>query len=337
MAPSSTGAKKEIPKGKALAEKNRNLRSLPKIPSAVFPHLPLKSTISQTASQLTRTSCRETARAVRNSSVKEQSTKPALHTNVTAHKQNKTVKKGPACVSSQAQPLHRSSTNTRTSIVKTDLQKRRLVTGSEMVVHKPQVKCPPVKEHLTNTVPSCTATKSLISKQATVTLKTKETNNFNQTHTDLKKPLNRYPLAKPDRLGKTQTDSQDTRLSTKVGNSPGSTHTQKSVPVTARQRSILLSTFPKTENTSKSASESVAGVKKAAPQQRRTTFKLPSKPTVEAPVPQTLPRPIQTSSLTRGPVQLKTPKSTFNPGTDGVRTVPLDARKKTTTAQEERL
>ncbi|KAB5528667.1 hypothetical protein PHYPO_G00142870 [Pangasianodon hypophthalmus] len=339
-APSATDAKKDRAKGNALAEKNKNLRILPKASSALLPRLPLKSTVSQTASQQARTHCKETARAVRNSSVKEQQTKPALHTNVTAHKQDKTVKMGPASVSSQAQALHRSSVNARTSIVKTDLQKRRLVTGSEKVVHKSQVKCPTTKERLTNTVPSCTDTKSLISKQATVTLKTtKETNSFNKTHTDLKKPLNRYPLAKPDRSGKTQTGSQDTRLSNKVGNKPGLTHTQRSVPVTARQRSSLMSTFSKTENASKSTSASVAGVTKAAPhqQQRRTTFKLPSKPTVQAPVPQTLPRPTKTSSLTRGPVQPKTPKSTFNPGTDGVRTVPLGGRNKPNTAQEERM
>ncbi|MCJ8747036.1 hypothetical protein PDJAM_G00148870 [Pangasius djambal] len=191
-APSATGAKKDIAKGNALAEKNRNLRILPKASSALLPRLPLKSAVSQTASQQARTHCKETAHAVRNSSVKEQQTKPALHTNVTAHKQDKTVKMGPASVSSQAQPLHRPSMNARTSIVKTDLQKRRLVTGSE-------------------------------------------------------------------------------------------------------------------------------------------------KPTVQAPVPQTLPRPTKTSSLTRGPVQPKTPKSTFNPGTDGVRTVPMDGRNKPTTAQEERM
>lgn len=325
-----------------MAEKNRNLRSLPKVSSAVFPHLPLKSTVSQISSQQPTTNCTETARAVRNSTVKEQQNKPALHTNITAPKQDKNIKKGPASVSSQAPPLHRSSTNTRTNIVKTDLQKRRLVTVSETVAHKSQVKCPSANECRTNTVPSCTATKSFISKQATRTLKTtKESNNFNKTHTDLKKPVNRYPVAKPDRSGKTQKkiDSQDTRLSNKGGNNPGFTQTHKSVPVTARQRSILLATFPKTDNTSKSTSASVASVKKAAPnqQQRHTTFTLPSKPTVQAPVPQTLPRPIKTSSLTRGPVQPKTPKSTFSPGTDGVRTVPLDARNKLTTAQEERL
>ncbi|KAF4074256.1 hypothetical protein AMELA_G00237520 [Ameiurus melas] len=321
-------AKTDMPKGNALAEKNKNVRTLPRAPFAAVPRLPSKSMVFQTASQQARTYCKETARSVRNPSVKQQQTKPALHTNVTAHKQDKTVKKGPVSVSIQAQPLYRSSMNARTSIVKTDIQKKPLITGSEKVVHKSQVKCPTMKKPLTNTVPSCT-----------VTLKTtKETINFNKTHTNLKKPLDRYPLAKPDRIGKTQTGSKDTRLSNKVGNKPGFTHT-KSVPVTSRQRSSLLPTFSKNEKTSKPTSVPVAGVKKAAPlqQQRRTTFKLPSKPTVQASVPQTLPRPTKTSTLTRGLMQLKTPKSTFSPGTDGVRTVPLDERNKPTTAQEERL
>lgn len=334
------GVKKDIPKGNALAEKNKNVRTLPKAPSAAVPRLPSNSTVSQTASQQARTCCKDTARTVRNPSVNQQQTRPALHTNVTAHKQDKTVKKGPASVSIQAQPLYRSSMNANTSIIKRDLQKKPLITGSEKVVHKSQVKCPTMKKPLTNTVPSCTDTKSFISKQVTMTLKTsKETNNFNKTHTNLKKPLNRYPLAKPDRPGKTQTGSQDTQLSNKVGNKPRFTHTQRSVPVTSRQRSSLLPTISKNENALKPTSIPVAGVKITAPhqQQRHLTFKLPSKPTVQASVPQTLPRPKKTSSLARGPVQLKTPKSTFSPGTDGVRTVPLDERNKPTTAQEERL
>lgn len=332
-ASSATGAKK----GSALAEKDKNLKTLPKASSALLSRLPLKCNVSQTTSEQTVTHCKETTHAVRNSSVKEQQTKPAVHTNVTVHKQDKTVKKGPASVSSQAQPLHRSSKNAHTIIVKTDLQKRRLVTALEKVAHKSQVRCPTTKEHLTNTVPSCTDPKSLITKQATVTLKTtKETNYFNKSHTDLKKPLTSYAQTKPDRSGKTQTGSQDTRLTNKVGNNPEFTHTQRNVPVTTRQRSSFMSTFSKTENASKSTGASVAGVK-AVPRQQRTTFKLPSKPTAQVPVLQTLPRPNKTSSLARGPVQPKTPKSTFNPGTDGIRTVPLDARNKPTTAQEERM
>lgn len=335
MAPAtSTAVKKDIPKGNALAEKNKNLSILPKASSAALPRLPLKCTV-QTASEQARTHYKEKAG---NSLAKEQQTKPTIHTRVTDRKQNKIVKKGPAAVSSQAQDLHRCLKNTHTSL-KTDLQKRPLVTGLEKISLKSQVKCPTEKERLTSVAPSCSDTKSLISKKATVTLKTtKENNNFNKMHTDLKKPLNRYPPAKPDRSGNTQTGSQDSR-SNKLDTKPGLTRTQKCAPVTARQRSSLLSTFSKAENASQSTSVPVAGVKKAAPhqQQWRTTFKLPSKPTVEAPGSQTLPRPTKTSNLTKGPVQPKTPKSTFNPGTNGVRTVPLDARNKPTTAQEERL
>lgn len=290
----------------------------------------------QTASKQVRAHCRETACAARNSSVREQPTKADVHTNCTTHKQGNTVKKAPASVSSQGQPLLRSSMNSRTTI-KTDLQKRILVTGLEKVAHKSQVKCPTTKQRLTNTNLSCADTKSLINKQGVVTLKaTKEGNNFNKTHTDLKKPLNRCPLAKPERSGKTQTGAQVKQLSNKIGNKPEPTHTQRGVPVTAKQRSSLLPTFSKTENASKSTATPVAGVKTAAPhhQQRRTTFKVPSKPTVQAPGPQTLPRPTKTSSLIRGP---KTPKSAFNPGTNGVRTVPLDARTELTTAQEQRM
>ncbi|KAK2845431.1 hypothetical protein Q7C36_010285 [Tachysurus vachellii] len=328
-------AKNNKPKWNVLAENNKNLRALPRAPSAVLPRLPFKPTVSQTASQQLSTQCREAACAVRNPSVREQQTKPAPHTNVTAHKQDKTVKKGQVSVPSQTKALHTSMVNTRTSVVKTDLQKRSLVTGPEKVVQKPQVSCPTVKEHRRNTVPN---TKSSISKQATVTLKpAKETSNYSKTHTDLKKTLTSCPVEKPDRLGKTQTIVRETRLLKKAGNKPGLSHTERSVVVTARQGSSLLSTF-KTENAPKSTSETVAGVKKTAPQQRRTTFKLSSKPTAQAPVSQTLPRPNKSSSRTSvSKVQPKTPKSTFNPGTNGVRTVPLDGRNKPTTAQEERL
>ncbi|KAK3538897.1 hypothetical protein QTP86_020177 [Hemibagrus guttatus] len=322
-ASSATGAKKDIPKENVLA---------------VLPRLPLRAVVFQTASQEARTYCK-TACAVKNASVRERQTKPALYINVTAQKQNKTVKKGQASVFSQAQALRTSTVNARTSIVKTDLQKRSLVTGSEKVAQKTQVSCPTVKESRSNTVPSCRDTKSLISKQATVTLKpAKATSNYNKTNTDLKKTLNRCPVAKPDRSGKIQTISQDTQLPNKVGNKPGLSHTRRSLAVTAKQGSSLLSSF-KTENASKSNSETVTGVKKSAPhQQQRTTFKLLSKPSVQAPVPQTLPRPTKLSSLTNAlKVQPKTPKSTFNPGTNGIRTVPLDSRTKPTTAQEERL
>lgn len=238
---------------------------------------------------------------------------------------------------SQAQLLHRTAC---TSVIKKDPQKSRLVTGLEKVAHKTQVKCPTKKDHLTNTALSCTDTKPLCSKQATVALKTtRETNNFNKTHTDPKKPLNSYPLSKPDKSGKTQSGPQNTRISSKVGNNPRLTHTQRNVPVTARQRSSLVSTFTKSENALKSTSASVAAVQNTVQhqQRRRATYKLPSEPAIQASVPQTLPRPTKTSSLTRGPVQPKTPKSTFNPGTGGFRTVPLNARNKSTTAQEERL
>ncbi|XP_053336411.1 cytoskeleton-associated protein 2-like [Clarias gariepinus] len=340
-APSATTAKKDISKGNAPVEKNKNLRILPKAPSAVLPCLPLKPTVAQTLSQQARTRCKETARVVRNASVKEQQTKPDVHTSVTTQRQDKTVKKGPVSVSIQAQPSHRASMNARTSTIKTDLQKRRLVTGSEKLVQKSQISCPTMKGRLTTTVPRCMDTKSSIIKGAAVTLQnTRETNNLNKNNFDVKKPLNRYPVGKPDRSEKTQTNSQNTRLLNKVENNPRLTRTQRSsIPVTARQRSDVLSAISKTENARKSITVAVAGVKNLAPhrQQRRTTFILPSKPNVPAPVPQTLPRPTKTSSLTRGPVQLKTPKSTVNPGTDGVRTVPLDDRTKLSTAQEERL
>lgn len=304
-----------------LAEKNKNLKNLPKASSSALPHLPLKCTVSRSANTHTRTHCKETA-----ASINKQKPKPALHTNVTAHEQDKTVKKGPASACSQAQSLHRSTS------IKTDLQKSLLVTGVENTAHKSQVKGPTRYRLLANSVLSCADA----TKQATVTLKTTKES---KTHTDLKKPLNRYPPAKPERTGKTQTASQDTQVTNKLRSKQGPTHTQRSVPVPARQRSSLMTTFAKTENASKSSSAPVSGVTKAAPcqQQRHTTFKLPSKPTVQAPGPQTLKRPTKMSSLSRGPEQPKTPKSTFNPGTRGVRTVPLDARNKPTTAQEERM
>ncbi|KAF5894542.1 cytoskeleton-associated protein 2-like, partial [Clarias magur] len=336
-APSATTAKKDLSKGNAPVEKNKNLRILPKAPSTVLPRLPLKSTVAQTASQQTRTRYH----VIRNASVKEQQTKSDIHRSVVTQRQDKIVKKGSVSVSSHAHPPHWPLMNARTNTIKTDLQKRRLVTGSEKVVQQSQVNCPTMKERLTTTVPRCIDTKSSVSKGATVTLQnTRETNNLSKNNFDVKKPLNRYPVGKPDRSEKTQTNSQNTRLLNKVENKPALTRTQRSsIPVTDRQRSGVLSTTSKTENASKSTAVTVGGVKNAAPhrQQRRTTFIVPSKPNVPAPVPQTLPGPAKTSSLTRGPAQLKTPKSTFSPGTDGVRTVPLADRTKLTTAQEERL
>ncbi|KAF7687550.1 cytoskeleton-associated protein 2-like [Silurus meridionalis] len=335
--PSSTGGKKEVSKGNAHAENNKHLIPFSKAPTLNIPRLPVKSTLSQTSSEQARTRCQETAHAVKNPTFKVQHTKPGLHRNVMAPKQDKTVKKGPAPEPSQAQPFHRSSINAHTSI-KTDFLRRNLVKRSEKVVHKSQVKCLTNKEYRANTVPSCTDSKSLISKQATVVLKSsKETNNLNKTQNNLRKPLNSNPLTEPDASVKKQTKSQDKQALNKLGNKPGFTCTQKSLPITGKQKSSLLSAFSKTEDAPKSTSAPVAGFKKAAPTQQRqcTTFKLPIKPTVQAPVPQT--RLSKMSSLTKVPVQPKTPKSTFNPGTDGVRTVPLDGRKKSTLAQEERL
>lgn len=241
-------------------------------------------------------------------------------------------------MSSQAQPLPQSISNTQTGIVRTNVQKRGLVTGSKKGVQEPPnlAKCPTVKERLSKTVPSNRDSKSLFNKQTTVTLKpSKVTSSFTKTHNDLKKPLNKCLLEKTDRSGNTQTVYQETQILGKLVNKQGLSHTQKSVAVTSKQGSSLIST----EKATKSTSVTVAGVKKAAPhQQCHTTFKLPSKPTVQAPVPQTVPRPTKASGVSSGlKVQPKTPKSTYNPGTNGVRTVPLDDRNKPTTAQEERM
>lgn len=299
-----------------LAVKNKDLRTLTRAVSAALPRLPLKCTASTQA----RTNSTGTV------FIKQHQSKPAVHTNVTGHKKDKTVKKGPVSVSSQAQSLHRSSMNARTSI-KADLQKRLLVSGLEKTAHKSQVDCRATYKRVANTVQIRADTK----KQDAVTLRTAKV-------TDLKKPLNRCPPAKPDGSGKTQTGSQGTQVSNKLRSKQEPTRTQRSVPVPARQRSSLTTAFTKTENALKSTSVPASSVTKAAPQQRRATFKPPSKPTVQAPGPQTHPRPTKTrSGLTSGTVQPKTPKSTFNPGNNGVRTVPLDARNKPTTAQEERL
>ncbi|TSV94917.1 Cytoskeleton-associated protein 2-like [Bagarius yarrelli] len=337
-APIATAAKKDIPKGNALSENDTNLRVRPKAPSAVLlPRASFKSTVSQTTSRPARTHCKDTSRSVSNSSVKELQSKPSLHTNVSAHKP---VQKAPAAVSNRAQPPRRSTINVATSINKTNLQKKQLVTRSEKVAQKAEVKCPTVKERKGTAVPSSKDRKSFVNNQATLMQSsTKVTTDVNKTHTDLNKPSNKCPPAKPDGLAKTQTASQNTRLLNKQGNKPGFTRTQRGDAVTARQQPSLSSTS-KTETLMKPTSAAVAGVKKAAPsqQQQRTMFKVPSKPAVQAPVPHTLPRPTKTSRLTDGPkVQPKTPKSTFNPGTNGVRTVPVDGRSKPNTAQEERL
>ncbi|XP_048044847.1 cytoskeleton-associated protein 2-like isoform X2 [Megalobrama amblycephala] len=56
-----------------------------------------------------------------------------------------------------------------------------------------------------------------------------------------------------------------------------------------------------------------------------------------ATVPQELQQPAKRSSQAKPAVQLQTPKSSFCPSTQGVRTAPVDGMKKPTAAQEERL
>ncbi|XP_062873684.1 cytoskeleton-associated protein 2-like isoform X2 [Trichomycterus rosablanca] len=332
---SSSVGVKDVKVGKALAEKNKNsasittskLTSLPRASSTHLQRLPLKPAMHQPTHQhpSSRVQLKGTT-TVKN--VKEQQTKPVFQTIIRPHKQSKTVKTDPESVSSKARPISRSFKD-NTSNFKTEVAKKRLVTakesGSEKI--KPNVKCPMGTRTLAN--PSITKTKTLTmprnTDKSTVGISCTKPVRA-QSDTDNKKPL------KPDRsetLHKKQTLNKEQ-------NKKELTVMQKTVPGMYRTKSSQPA-FSKTETAGKSINAALAGDKRAVMQQRRTTFQLPPKPTIQVPVPQTLPRSTKSFTIARESEQPKTPKSTFKPDTNGVRTVPLDGRNKPNAAQEERL
>ncbi|XP_036454910.1 cytoskeleton-associated protein 2-like isoform X2 [Colossoma macropomum] len=357
-APSETGVKKDVKMRDALTEKNKNtdaskkeLRTLSKAPSGTLQHSTLKSTVSKRPMQHCRTHSKGTS-TIRNISIKDQQTKTTVHTVFGTHKHSQTVKITRESQIRQAETTHGiSSIRAHTNTAKTDQPKKQFVHRKEFcsdkVTSRSQIKCPTAAEPLRNMASSRTEAKAMTEAQT----------RFPQMSTskmgvarpwvshDLGKDCSgtvkiNKPLVRNSQAGKGRsktTWNKSLSQTNEPGKKTGCTVSQITLSTTDKQRLSLSKKGSSTAAVSKTTKLTAADSKNALPRQQCTSAKLPPKPTVHASVPQSFPHQSKDSSNTKGTEQLKTPKSRFNPGTQGVRTVPLDGRKKPSAAQEERL
>ncbi|KAL7836840.1 hypothetical protein AOLI_G00281240 [Acnodon oligacanthus] len=350
-----TCVNKDVKMRDALTEKNKNtdtskkeMRTLSKVPSGTLQRSTLKPVVSQTPMQHCRTLCKGTA-TVRNVSIKDQRTKPTVQTAVGTHKQSTTFKVTQESGIGQAETAHGiCSVRAYASTAKTNQPKKPCVerkeSYSDKVISRTQIKRPTAAEQLRSMASSRTEAKATTKAQTRVS-------QISTSKTGVAKPWGSHdlgkacsgtvkidkPLVRNSQRGKGRSETQNESLSqtNEPGKKPGRTATQ--VPsTTEKQRSALFSKVNNAANVSKTTTVTAAGSKNALPRPC-TTIKLPLNPAVHASVPQSFPQQSENSSNTKGTVQLKTPKTKFNPGTQGVRTVPLDGRKKSSAAQEERL
>ncbi|XP_072521396.1 cytoskeleton-associated protein 2-like [Salminus brasiliensis] len=333
----ATDVKKDVKMGDALTEKHTNittskreLRSLFKAPSGSNPVL--KPTMSQTATQHYRTHSELTS-MVRNVSIKEQKIKPALQTGVRASKQFKHLKTGQQPMCGQAETSSRASSfRGEMGIAKTGMPK--VVTGKEFgsskMISGSRITFP-VSRLLQDKGPVRTESKAVTNTHINLADKA--------CRDDTRVKRNQTRNSQTEKVRSQSNPKEPLSQSNKPANKSSLPASQRNAPTATatRPRSALYSAVSKTANVSTRASATTTGNKKALPQRQCTTVKLPPKSTAQVSVPQSLPHHSKSSSQAKGSVQLKTPKSTFNPGTQGVRTVPLDGTKKQNAAQEERM
>lgn len=316
---------------KPLAEKNsttskKELRSISKAPSAALQHTTFKSALSQTV-QACRTLPKGTA-VIKGMSVKEQQTKPPIHTDVRTQKQ---VKTDPALKVKTSCGISRLVEQT----VKQDSGRKQCVVKRESsvkVIPRPQVKCPTATEHLRNPSLNRNEAKTVTNTQTrlsqanhTKTIKNGIGQSLGSTHSGAPKGMkvNHLQTKNVRKVSETASNKTLSQLN-EPGNKRALTVAQKPAAAAAKQR------FPdvfKTGNAPKT-SATASGNKNSPPQQQPNTVRLPVNPTL----------PVSKGcTTTKKDVLPKTPKTAPNPGTQGVRTVPLDGKKKMTAAQEERM
>lgn len=330
---SSLGVK-DVTLGKVLAEKNKNsdgittlkLKSLPRAPSTHLQPPPIKPALHQPTHQQPSSKVQSKGTTTI-TNVKVQPIKPVFQTI------NRPLKANPESVSTQTRPISRPLNDNRNC--KTELAKKSFVSAKQSEKNKPSVTRPYSTGNLVNRNATKTETFTMPIKSTRTSKGTLGTSGTKPvcapSDTSSKKTLNRPGPLKAD---SSKTMQQKQTLN-KEPNKKEFTVLQKSVPGISRPKSSQPAFF-KTEVAGKSTNAASAGNKNAFTQPRRTTFQLSSKPT-QFQEPHTLPRTTKSLNKTRVSEQLKTPKSTFKPDTNGVRTVPLEGRNKPTAAQEERL
>ncbi|XP_076846055.1 cytoskeleton-associated protein 2-like [Brachyhypopomus gauderio] len=343
---SAMGAKKDM-KTENMFIKNKNgtttkleLRTMSTAPSAVsaHQHLTCRPGLSQTGCHYSRMHSNGTT-FVRNAPLKQIETKAQTNTGV-GLQQSKAAK------TDARTPFGTSSHRTHGHPAKTDFSRKGKESGLHKTASVSVVKCS--TKQPTNSVQKKVGTisKTMTSKQIRLTQNGMSKTSVigpDVTHgqdkryggsVQFKESLKCKSQAKPAKMQPSQNESLflGTHLN-KAGSKSGPTH-----PIhrsSAMMRPALPLASSKTIKATRPAGVNVARDRSAVPQQPGTA-QHPSNATLHAPVPKTVPRNSKSSSQARGTGQPKTPKTGFNPGTQGVRTVPLDCRKKLTAAQEER-
>ncbi|KAI4890281.1 hypothetical protein NFI96_014213 [Prochilodus magdalenae] len=334
-APRATGVKDRTMRD-ALTEKNKNtttskkeLGPLSRAPSGPLQRLTLKPTVPKTAPQQFKGTA-----IVRNVFTKEQQKKPILQRGAEIQKPSKNAKKPQEYVHGQTKTSHESTSfRTQASTASTGLPKSQSVVRKECcldkVISTTRIKCPTAAGQLRMT--SSGAEANIMANTDTVCSQTSTYKTVGARPLVSNKPLVRSSQIEKGRLETTQKKSLPQM--NEPGKKPVCTAMQRaSFTTTTRQRSTVFSKVSQTADLPKTKG-TAAGNKNGLPQQKHSTGKPPSNPTIRTSVPQ---HP-KSSTHTKGTVEPKTPMSGFNPGPQGVRTVPLDGRKKQTAAQEERL
>ncbi|XP_026878949.2 cytoskeleton-associated protein 2-like isoform X2 [Electrophorus electricus] len=344
--PSAMGAKKDAKTEKTFT-KNKNfttskleLRTISKAPSAISIPLHFKPSMSQTARQYYGTQNMNGTTFARNASLKQLPSKVAPQKCVGVQQSNT------AKIHTRT-PFGSSSLKAHGNGAETNFSRK----GKESALHNTTsislLKCYTVAKQPSNTVQKnveakqFTRTQIRLAQNGTKASVTRPGQKPRVSHgqgkrssgsVQFKEPLMCKSQAKPVRtqLFRNKSLLQGTQL-----NKPGPT-TQAAYS-SDKTNPTLSSASSKTTKVTRPTTVRVAGVKNAVPQQQRTTVQLSTNPTVQAAVPHTAPRNSKSSSQARGTMPPKTPKSAFNSGTQGVRTVPQDGRNKLTAAQEERL
>ncbi|XP_066513817.1 cytoskeleton-associated protein 2-like isoform X1 [Hoplias malabaricus] len=344
----STHSAKEVKKGMkmgyTLTEKNINITSnelRTKAHSATHQQTTFKPTVSQTVPQQCRTHFKGTV------PIKEKQIKPFVQTNIWTHRQSKIVK-----VDQKSMLAHaRTSCGTSSfsaQVCTTKCRKQIVVEKdncSEENITKSQNKFLTVKEKLQTMDSKRTEAKTITNSQ-------KRPTQMFTTKTGIARPRITHGLSKADSgvpkthkslVRSSQTEkhrSEAPQYTLSQVNVPGNknqqTTTHRTALVTAKQKLPLLNNVSKRVNAPKT--KATACNNHHFSQNRCPTVKVPPNITVlKASVPQCLPQQSKSSVQAKGTVQFKTPKSGCNPGTQGVRTVPLDGKTNPTAAQEERL
>ncbi|KAK7172698.1 hypothetical protein R3I93_002732 [Phoxinus phoxinus] len=309
------------------------------------PHKAEKTTASIHAANRTR------SQSLQNGQHKAHQAQPASHASNTTQTSRKSSLVSVCDPSKSAYGISAHRRTDQTSRTKTELQSTR-----------------PLAKKLTETTIKTTSTATLKSQRPMSTTGTKiQTNNVSKTQAKLtqqprsqsavpkfgihnsssqsSKPMSRKSNSATNRFDVTQRKDISCII-TKVD----ATKTKSHCPITNRVTRASVSTLSKPANSEGSAiikNKQNITVKPncatAKPTSATASTKLLGRNTKSCVLPQTstapqeLQRPAKRSSQAKPTVQFQTPKSSFCPSTQGVRTAPVEGRKMPTAAQEQRL